>query len=539
MSDKKRVSGSGGIGWAGLVVFGAFGWGAFLWLQEWWAANGVTVLRRARLVGLAVLGGVLLVLAARWWWRRRSARADRKPVGDGWAVGDRDEFAVVPAPGAGRSKPPGTGQRSGKASPALELWPMVLRQSSGLGSPEGVARVMWTRDRGKLVCGVSVDRQIGPSVRRSVGSVWPDTRIEPWPPSVAVSDSAPMSEGGGGTVVRRYLTPAVLSRPLFAPSGTPDHPMARVADVLDAHPDVDVQLRVDLVPLSPAARGRVCAKRLEALGEYDPDRGVWETNERQQMLSGVRVLLRVARAGVGHASECMRVADQVCGVLNSLWSTDHNRLGVREVSDELFDQVWETGVMERDVPVWHWDCLHTLLGPPPPKVGKTVSRRLPDPPPLETFDPRYPAGLIPIGVLACGRMVGVPSGGPTEPGVDLTVGATGSGKTFHAIARVISLAEQGRGVLVLDTHRTAVHDLKEHLAGHADRILGNRSASHQQSGRGGVGGVEPTRSDRGTRPLAEGSDRHSQRHAAGGAVPHLFRTQQQIASDVSDHPQGS
>ena len=29
------------------------------------------------------------------------------------------------------------------------------------------------------------------------------------------------------------------------------------------------------------------------------------------MLSGVRVLLRVARAGAGHASECMRVADQV------------------------------------------------------------------------------------------------------------------------------------------------------------------------------------------------------------------------------------
>ena len=164
------------------------------------------------------------------------------------------------------------------------------------------------------------------------------------------------------------------------------------------------------------------------------------------MLSGVRVLLRVARSGAGHASECMRVADQVCGVLNSLWSTDQNRLeSCGRWSDELFDQVWETGVMERDVPVWHWDCLHTLLGPPPPGVGKTVSRRLPDPPSLETFDPRYPAGLIPIGVLACGRMVGVPSGGPTEPGVDLTVGATGSGKTFHAIARVIALGRTGPG----------------------------------------------------------------------------------------------
>ena len=350
MGDKDRVSGSGGIGWAGVVVFGAFGWGAFLWLQEWWAVNGATVLRWARLVGVATLGGVLMVLAAMWWWRRRSARAARRPVGEGWAPGDRDLFAVVPAPGAARSKPPGTGQKRRTAVPALELWPAVLRQSSGLGSPQSATRVMLARVGGKLVWGVSVDRQIGASVRRSVGSVWPDTRIEPWPPSVAVSDSAPIGEGGGGgTVVRRYLTPAVLSRPLFAPSGTPDHPMARVADVLDAHPDVDFQLRIDLVPLSPTARERVCDERLETLGEHDPDRGVWETGERQQMLSGVRVLLRVARAGVGHASECMRVADQVCDVLNSLWSTDHNRLGVREVSDELFDQVWETGVMERDV----------------------------------------------------------------------------------------------------------------------------------------------------------------------------------------------
>ena len=471
MGDKDRVSGSGGVGWAGVVVFGAFGWGALLWLGEWWAVHGATVLGWARLGGVATLGGVLMVLAAMWWWRRRSARVAGRPVGEGWAPGDRDVFAVVPAPGAAR-KPPGTGQKRRTAVPALELWPAVLRQSSGLGSPQSATRVMLARVGGKLVWGVSVDRQIGASVRRSVGSVWPDTRIEPWPPSVAVSDSAPIGEGGGGgTVVRRYLTPAVLSRPLFAPSGTPDHPMARVADVLDAHPDVDFQLRIDLVPLSPTARERVCDERLETLGEHDPDRGVWETNERQQMLSGVRVLLRVARAGVGHASECVRVADQVCDVLNSLWSTDHNRLGVREVSDELFDQVWETGVMEGDVPVWHWDCLHTLLGPPPPKVGKTVSRRLPDPPGLETFDPYYPTGLIPIGVLADGRIVGVPSGGPTEPGVDLTVGGTGSGKTFHAIARVIALVEQGRGVLVLDTHRTAVHDLKEHLAGHADRIL--------------------------------------------------------------------
>ena len=346
MGDKKRVSGSDGIGWGGVVVFGVLGWGAWLWLLEWWAVNGVTVLRWARLVGVAVLGGVLLFLVGRWWWRRRSARAARGPVGDGWAVGDRDEFAVVAAAGGGRSKPPGMGQRQGKAAPALELWQMVLRQSSGLGSPGGVARVMWTRDGGKLVCGVSVDREVGPSVRRAVGSVWSDTRIEQWPQSVVVSDSVPTNEGGG-TVVRRYLTPAVLARPLFVLSGSPDHPMARVADVLDAHPDVDVQLRVDLVSLSPAARGQVCEQRLETLGAFDPDRGVWETGDKQQMVAGVRVLLRVARAGAGHVSECVGVADRVFSVLGSLWATDFNRLGVREVSDELFDQVWETGVVER------------------------------------------------------------------------------------------------------------------------------------------------------------------------------------------------
>ena len=81
MGDKDRVSGSGGIGWAGVVVFGAFGWGALLWLQEWWAVNGVSVLRWAQLGGVAALGGVLLFLVARWWWRRRSARADSEAGG--------------------------------------------------------------------------------------------------------------------------------------------------------------------------------------------------------------------------------------------------------------------------------------------------------------------------------------------------------------------------------------------------------------------------------------------------------------------------
>ena len=474
--SRKGESGSDG-GWALWVVLGVMGWGAWIWLQEWWEVNGVTVLVWVRLVGLVASGGFLLFVLVRWRWRCRSARAGRLPVGDGWEPGDRDVFAVVPAAGGVRRKPPGMGQRRRKTSPALGLWPLVLRQSSGLGSPKGVVRAMWARVGGKLVWGVSVDREIGPSVRRAVGSVWSDIRVEQWPidDTGGVSDSVPVWEGGG-TVIRRYLTPRDLSLPLFGPEVAPDHPMARVADVLDAHPDVDVQLRIDLVPLSPADRERVCDERLDGLGEYDPDRDVWETEEKRMMVAGVRVLLRVARDGAGHASECMRVADQICRVLDSLWSTDHNTFAVRgDVTDELFDQIWETGVMERDVPAWHWDCLHTLLGPPPATVGKTVSRRLPDPPNLETFNPHHPADLMPVGIVsepAGERMVGVPWGGPTDPGVDLTVGKTGSGKTNHSMSRIIAAAEAGRGMLVVDPHRTAVHDTKEYLAArHADRIL--------------------------------------------------------------------
>ena len=224
------------------------------------------------------------------------------------------------------------GQRRRKVIPALDLWPGVLRQSVGLGSARSVLRVLWARDEGgELVWGVSVDGELGPSVRRSVDSLWPDALVEDWPEGVAVSDG---TSTGGGAVVRRYLVPAVFARPLFTPSGTPDHPMARVADVLDAHPDVDFQLRIDLVPISPATRGQVCAKRLEELGEYDPDRGVWETAEKRQMVAGVRMLLRVARDGAGHVSECAGVADRVCGVLDSAWATDHNTLTVRDVSDD-------------------------------------------------------------------------------------------------------------------------------------------------------------------------------------------------------------
>ena len=102
MAEKENGSGSGGVGWARVVVFGVFGWGAVLWLLEWWDANEAAVLMWAVRVGVAVLVGVVLYVILRWWWKRRAARAARGPVGDGWAVGDRDVFAVVPAAGGGR-----------------------------------------------------------------------------------------------------------------------------------------------------------------------------------------------------------------------------------------------------------------------------------------------------------------------------------------------------------------------------------------------------------------------------------------------------
>ena len=133
----------------------------------------------------------------------------------------------------------------------------------------------------------------------------------------------------------------------------------------------------------------MCFERLEGLGEWDPDRELWETDEKRGLLAGVRVLLRVARAGAGHAEECAEVAEGICGVLGSLWSTDRNRLVVGEVSDGVFDQIWDTGAVERDVPVWYWPFLEALLGPPPAGLGRTAETgRLSAPSGLGTFDPR-------------------------------------------------------------------------------------------------------------------------------------------------------
>ena len=386
MSSKGGGSGMGFIGWFWLGVVGL---GAVATAVDWVAENRETVDRIKFVVWLvAVLGLVGLV----WrWWAKRSGRV-RRGLSGGWGPGDRVVFAVVPAVNGGGRGRAGSGlvEQRRKVSAEVEYWLEVLHRAGSLsGSSGGVVRVLWTRRDGRWVFGVSVPREIGSSAKRSAGSAWPTARVEEWPADGGgeVSDSV-LVEEGGGTVVRCYLAPEVGSRPLNTPSTKLDHPMASVSDVLEGHRDVDVELRIDVVPLSPAAKNRVCSERLGELDEWDPDRELWETDEKRGLVAGVRVLLRVSRAGPGHAAECEGVADQICRVLGSFWATDHNRLVSRKVSDAVFDQIWESGAVERDIPVWHWDSLEPFLGPPPPAIGRTAeARRLPDPPPMGTFDP--------------------------------------------------------------------------------------------------------------------------------------------------------
>ena len=463
-----------------LIVVGGF-W--LLWGQPWWDAYGhivrLVVWWAALAVVLAWLG--LVVSAVRCWWVGRSGRVSGERAGSGGVLAGRVVLWLVPVRGGGgRSGPgPGPGVRRGNPDAAeAAFWSWVLRHVGGLVSGSGrVVRVVWAFFEGELVWGLSVDRELARSVERAVGDVWPGHRIEPWPlhDEVEVSDGVPLGEGGGA-VVRRVLAPGVLSRPLHRPGASPDHPMALIGDIAADHPQVDVRLIVDVVALSPSERARVCEQRLKGLGEYDPDRLLWAADDARAGVEGVGVLLRVSRQGPGHAAECQQVADRICRLLSTFWATDYNRLTVQKVSDRRFDAMWTGGAVGRDMLAFHWDCMAVLLAPPPAGVGRSASsKRLADPPVLETFCPQEPGGLMPIGAVSdngAERMVGVPLGGPAEPGVDWTVGATGSGKTWHALARAIPVAESGRGVLFVDPHRAGGGVFKQFLAaGHADRIL--------------------------------------------------------------------
>ena len=386
MSEGSGGSKPGFWGWFSLVFVGA---GVVVAVWEWLAAHR-EVVERIKLVVWCVAMLVLLGFVVWGWWSRRSGGAGVRGLSGGWTRADRAVFSLVPLVGGGGSQA-GSGlasleqRRRRGVSAEVEYWRLVLARAGG------VVRVMWTVDDGGLVFGVSVPGEVGGSARRAAGSAWRSVGVEEWPVAggVGVSDGVPVDEVGGGAVVRCYLVPEVLSRPLLTPSRHLDHPLASVLDVLEGHRGVDVELRIDLVPVSAEVRDRVCSERLEGLGEWDPDRELWETDEKRGLVAGVRVLLRVARAGAGHAEECVEVAEGICGVLGSLWSADRNRLVVGEVSDGVFDQIWDTGAVERDVPVWYWPFLEALLGPPPAGLGRTAETgRLSAPSGLGTFDPR-------------------------------------------------------------------------------------------------------------------------------------------------------
>ena len=184
-------------------------WGAWLALVEWWEANQVLALERLRVAGIAVLGLGVTVLAVRWRWkRRRSVSVGVRTVGDGWPPGARSVVAVVPSVEGPRGRLPGSGRPGRvKTNPVLEFWPMVLGQAARLSqeSSERVVRAMWVLKEGKPVWGVSVARELGRSVSRSVASAWPGARVEPWP----FDETGPPVGEGGGAVVRRYLVPGI------------------------------------------------------------------------------------------------------------------------------------------------------------------------------------------------------------------------------------------------------------------------------------------------------------------------------------------
>ena len=280
--------------------------GAMLWLAH--RDEVSPVVAWVALVGVVFAG--VVVWGVRRWQQGRLGGLGGTGRGRGWDPVGRVEFAVVPERGGGRRRDgvgPGLGQQKG--DPVVDFWSWLLHQAGSLHTADQrVVRLMWAHEGDGLVWGISVDRVLARSVKRAADKIWSENSIQPWLPDgrVEVSDRVP----GGGTVVRRYIAPRVLSRPLHTALAYPDHPMAQVADVAAAHPAVDVQLRVDLVPLSAAERERVCRERLRTLGESDPDRSIWQTDKNPASVQGVRVMLRVSRGGPGHAAEGREVADR-------------------------------------------------------------------------------------------------------------------------------------------------------------------------------------------------------------------------------------
>lgn len=479
-----------------IIVAVALWWlGQRLWAAAhlWIDANQEMVDRVVRFVtivaGLFVATVTALTVNHVWNKLRGRGVADA-PVGDSWDDDTRHRFAVVPN---ARTKPRpgpfgGATQRRNTPGP-LQPWESIMRHSSRLNRQDSLVRATVARTKGgQLVWGMDVPQQVEQIAVRSAETEWPESKVEPWPLSEKdmVSDTVLPGQPGGGAVVRVYLEPEHSDLPLHTPEEKPDHPLSQVMDVLNDYPDVDAQIKIDLIPVTAREQHRVCVANVKSLektfGEDPPGGNLWTDPALKASIGGVRVMVRVGREGPGHAAECEQAARRLVAVLETNWESEHNRLVSRVVSDALFDAMWTGGVLEKTTPTYHYNVFRTLLAPPSGKARQgakqTAAKRLPDPPQLETFDPRSSDSLkrlMPIGIVTeegRDRMVGVPWGATTDPLFDWTVGGTGSGKTWHALSRVATLAETGKGFLFLDPARTAVKDIKQFVgARHADRVL--------------------------------------------------------------------
>ena len=470
-----------------LFMIAAMLWGAWQWLLGKMAEHPgvVSFIKNAFVVSAAIY--VLGYLTAAVTSIVTAARVKRPTAGaedtmGGWRPDDRRSWAVVPNASSGRRQY-GMGGGGRHRSADFQPWAEILRHAEELPQSRRVARILIAREEGRLLWGFNVDKSISPIAVRAAENEWSEAQVEDWPISddLDIPDNAP-PQAGGGTVVRRYLEPSCPEGILHTATETPDHPLSRWNDALNKHPTLDIQLRIDIIPLTESRRAKVCAKNVKTLGEDHPDLNLWSDEDRMSQIQGVRMLLRVAKRGPGNAAECEEATKRLVKVLETGWRKGDNRFVQKSVSDRLFDQVWSHGTLDRNFPVYHFDVLEALMKPPSGKARQgaklTTVKRLPDPPLLPTFDPHSSEclhELMPIGILSEegeDRMVGIPWGKNVDALFDWTVGASGSGKTWHAISRVVTLAETGRGFLFLDPARTAVKDIKEYVAGrHADRIL--------------------------------------------------------------------
>ena len=396
----------------------------------------------------------------------REPNLDSKNISGGWIEEDRFAFAVIlPMPGY---RPLRVDRSYTHRSPIhipFEPWAELLRQAGELPSARQPVRCMIARHDGLLIWGVNVDKSIGPIAARASESEWGKAKIEPWPVRRRVSAVS--------AVTRLYLEPLNSALPLHTASETPDHPVSKLVDVLNDYPNVDTQIVIDLLPLTPSERKRFCASNLKTLGEDSPHRPLWEDSQYQADIQGVRVMVRVSS---DDASECEEAAQRIAGIVEINWATDRNRMTPRVISDTDFDRVWFDGALEKTPPICHYPVFRSLLSPPSTKAHRHLLRH-PNVPDLETFDPMSLESmrrLMPIGIVSEkgeDRLVGIPWGSNVDPGIEWTVGATGTGKSCNTYSAMLALAETGRGLLLLDPHRTSVPDLKRFMGRHADRIL--------------------------------------------------------------------